>query len=644
MKIWFISFVLIFCSQVIIGSAQAEEEQAYPDSPSTSAKKFNVDADTVLQQRLECRKAGKSEAECEKETQGLAEKDAYNKNAKDRKIDSKEVEKQLEESKGQTYASISSMDFNCLELFENADPGKVQDLPDSSSDIMKINKNYHYTPAGCGMFFTDSNFTTKKNNYTEDDKFKICGQFYQMHCNGKDHVACFKANNPSVIKESFQPLLASCSALNKAALYNSDVGQLKAGCSMPASYTLDYKACVRTIDRTTMAMAGAQMGNMGADVNQAKGRSDLQADLGARTQSQTGNSQEAALNTQKKSFENDATTANIKAGAEGLSSAVILHSVSGFPTLKNLARKGGEFRMNSEESAALANIAEKDPQLASALFANVQIKEQARTIGIQSLMKGLIQAAVAMMHKKRAKSVGNVQKALADASFNNPENQFDLGPTYCEQNPTVPACQGSGTQRSINSMPTISFGGAGAQGGGNLNVGNADLDGDGSSNNNAAKPSQELIDDLGDIIGSDNNSDGSNDFNKVGAANVTNGSSGGGGGGSGGGGGAAGGGGGGGGSGPEAKQGPSDAALGKKVGANYTAGGTMAFAKGGTLSKKDSGDANPFDNLFKKSSDRAIASQDDSKLLSKESKIFTALSERYKTINNDGRLEKMSDE
>jgi hypothetical protein len=266
-------------------------------------------------------------------------------------------------------------------------------------------------------------------------------------------------------------------------------------------------------------------------------------------------------------------------------------------------------------------------------------------VGFNALSQAIVHSIVAGTYKKRSKLVGDVENALKEAEFNQPENQLDLGSQFCIQNPTSPSCNNGRSFQQVGGVD-FSFDGITPQGGDGFGFTEGES-GDGfTSSNNALAPTEEEYNELGDLMNDASDKQFSDEFKKVGAAKV---GSGGGGSGGGGGGGASGGGGaatapaGGKSAGKGGPQGLA-ADFGKKGGAKYRTGsGGRNFRAGGSANSKKSSKSNPFSAFGSKKKGRSIASRVEKQLLPKQSRLFEVISNRYTEVNNSGGLLKVQE-
>jgi hypothetical protein len=409
-------------------------------------------------------------------------------------------------------------------------------------------------------------------------------------------------------------------------------------------YSLDYIACRRSAYWYNGAylvndLASPVIGSAMSVYKQADIQGDMQQDM-----AKGGiDAQTAALRAQKRQYGAKASEEAVQGTLQGAKAITMFANMAMYPTPNYVSEEwclennDNEVGISNLHACGVVKMLDEngDGTLVGELFRNGAMRDVMLQKGFESLSKAIVHGIIAGSYKKRKELVGDVEKALADADFNKPENQLDPGPSFCAQNPTLPSCSGNGGGgRIANSGVDFSFGGISPQGGGNLNeLDDAGL-GDTGGSNNAIKPSGKAKTELGDILA--NNSSGKFDkgFKKIGAAKVGAGSPSGGGGG--GGGGASGGGGGGGGGGdPEAKgEAGAQKGFGKKTFGKYTAGSNGKFSAGGSVGKKKKS-RNPFASLSGKGRNRKIASQVEKQLLPKKVQLFEVISKRYAVVSKD---------
>jgi hypothetical protein len=409
-------------------------------------------------------------------------------------------------------------------------------------------------------------------------------------------------------------------------------------------YALDYLACRKSAYWYNTAFITTDLAApvIGSAMNVYK-ESDIQGDMQREMASGGVDAQTAALRAQKRQYGVKASAEAVQGTLQGAKAITMFGNMAMYPTpdlvssewcLENSENDVG---ISTLHACGLVQMVKENGSgdLMGELFRNGAMRDVMLKKGFEALSKAIVHGIIAGSYKKRSKLVGEVEKALTDADFNQPENQFEAGPSFCSQNPTLPSCSGTGGGRIVNSGADFSFGGIQPQGGGNLNeLDNGDLNGSGSPNN-AVRPSGKAKEDLGNILATDSNGKFDKGFKKVGAAKV--GAGGGGGGDSGGGGGGASGGGGGGGGGgdSDAKAGAGpQKGFGKKTFGKYIAGSNGKFTSGGSVGGKKKS-SNPFAALSGKGRNRKIASQVEKELLPKKVQLFEVISKRYAAVSKD---------
>ncbi|MFT6633416.1 MAG: hypothetical protein ACJAS4_003386 [Bacteriovoracaceae bacterium] len=469
-------------------------------------------------------------------------------------------------------------------------------------------------------------------------------------------AACFRETNEDG-QPNYTRVLSGCIGLNAIAQnikqdeslddgetsYQSIDSQIKCKLRNEGSmvYAIDYLACRDAAYWYNGAFLTTDLAApvIGSAMNAYKD-ADIQGDMQREMASGGVDGQTAALRAQKRKYQAQAGAEAVQGTLQGAKALAMFGNLAMYPTPDVVSNEwcvaGEENTLGLKRVAAcsVVHMAEQNNLIKEDLFANQSMKQVMLEKGFESLSKAIVHAIIAGSYKKRSKLVGEVEKALTDADFNQPENQFEAGPSFCSQNPTLPSCSGTGGGRIVNSGADFSFGGIQPQGGGNLNeLDNGGLNGTGSPNN-AVMPSGKAKEDLGNILATDSNGKFDKGFKKVGAAKV--GAGGGGGGDSGGGGGGASGGGGGGGGGDsDAKAGAGpQKGFGKKTFGKYIAGSNGKFTSGGSVGGKKKS-SNPFAALSGKGRNRKIASQVEKELLPKKVQLFEVISKRYAAVSKD---------
>jgi hypothetical protein len=469
--------------------------------------------------------------------------------------------------------------------------------------------------------------------------------------------SCF-ASTSTDKTPNYTQLVAGCIGLNQIAnnilddksiddgetSYQSIDSQIKCKLRNEGSmvYAIDYLACRDAAYWYNGAFLTTDLAApvIGSAINAYKD-ADIQGDMQREMASGGVDGQTAALRAQKRKYQAQAGAEAIQGTLQGAKALAMFGNLAMYPTpdvVSNewcVAGEGNTLGLNRVAACSVVHMAEQNNLIKEDLFANQSMKQVMLEKGFESLSKAIVHAIIAGSYKKRSKLVGEVEQALTDADFNQAENQFDAGDSFCALNPTLPSCSGTGGGRIVNSGADFSFGGIQPQGGGNLNeLDNGGLNGSGSPNN-AVMPSGKAKEDLGNILATDSNEKFDKGFNKVGAAKV--GAGGGGGGDSGGGGGGASGGGGGGGGGgdSDAKAGTGpQKGFGKKTFGKYIAGSNGKFTSGGSVGGKKKS-SNPFAALSGKGRNRKIASQVEKELLPKKVQLFEVISKRYAAVSKD---------
>ncbi len=411
-------------------------------------------------------------------------------------------------------------------------------------------------------------------------------------------------------------------------------------------YAIDYKACKQAAYWyntfvLTNDLAAPVLGSAYEQINEI----DIQGDAASEAARGGVDGQTAGLRAQQKVYKNKARVENTKMALEASRGLAMFGNMMSYPTPSLVSTdwcldaRTNEYKLEQGFSCSILHMAEKNENIYNALFYNQDVKGIMLQTGALAFSKAVVHAIVAKTYNKQAGLVGQVEKALTDADFNQPGAGFDMGPAFCDQNPTSPSCGGRGGRVSTGGVD-FSFGGAGAGGNGNVAFEDGAANANSPTSNNAVRPTGKAKDDLSNILGGSSNNKGSGkNFKKVAAAKTSAGG-GGGGGGSGGGGGGASAGGGGGGGGSDAKaRGRGPASTGKSLKAKYTTGTGGRSITGGSVGRKKRS-SNPFASLTRRGPAGGKTFQKfDKHIQPRKVKLFDAISKRYAEVAKNNRLE-----
>lgn len=411
----------------------------------------------------------------------------------------------------------------------------------------------------------------------------------------------------------------------------------KYACQKKSKYTVDYKSCMRTMIVYDTLMISAQTAETGMQLNISNRQAELAEDQAEGAAN--GDAHRSALSAM---HDNLGVQKNTEAGRIGMYSAQFAAysaMLASYVTPRNFASRCGYEVCQT----ALDTIAENEnQQLMANLFAN-QYVMGAFTQEIMNAAGQLTAAGVRFKHYNDQQDV--VNDAIAD--LDSIEEQIGDDTTvsfdnaFCASNPTNSRCQAQ-LNGNFNTTGGFSFSGASL---GDNNGQVVDLNTDSSSGSNSvartnsdSSTDSAAIDDLRDIMNSDDPTRAnSHDFVAPGAAKISGG--GGSGGGGGGGGGAAGGGGGGGGGGA-----PSEAEAGQSGSSRAAREARVKYANAGSGNSGSSRNnanrrKNPFDQMFKKDKNtRSTASVVEKDIQSKKVDLFERISKRYDNIIQQRRL------
>lgn len=354
---------------------------------------------------------------------------------------------------------------------------------------------------------------------------------------------------------------------------------------------------------------------------------------------------DAQLEAQRKRFEMERNARIAQAGVRGSTGTMMLTQAMTYSSPKNSTErycagnsKNDGLELDPHLFCALALMAEGDSSTKSYLWPNQGMRGILGQRSAESLTGSLVNGIMAAVNNKNAKSVQAVQDTLGAVEFTKPENQLQINNDLCVNNPDAPNCvAASGGRIPTSGGVNFEFGGGLQNGGGNLQFADdADL-GEFDDNQNVARPSSEVIDDLNNITGGSSDNKFSDDFRAPGAASIRAGSSGGGGGGSGGG---AGGGGVAGAGGPAAggsKKAAGNSKFGNKIKGKYSLSTASPGYKSSGKKNKRADKSDPFAALRKKSK-RGPSSVVENDIMPKNSQLFDSISKRYATVAKEGKI------
>lgn len=408
-------------------------------------------------------------------------------------------------------------------------------------------------------------------------------------------------------------------------------------CKSHEFYTADFKACTESILVYNSSLIGNIVGNTVIDASSAVSEAKRTGELA------TENGQVAALDRQKTILDRKSQNQQNKGYLNSAKAAGLFTKVVTFPNRDAFYDdcETGESSIFEElsrlDACNISNAMNANEDFAEKVFANKANKATMLYTAAMSSAESLVSFLTANSLKKQSNMVGSVRDAFTDAEFNNPDNQFNPGPSFCQQNPTVPSCNGAGNRVS-NGGVDFQFDGITPQNNSGTISEGTDTDFGNGIVADDTPLSNEEIEDLGNIMGPNSSGSGSGSVNAPGVAGI--GSSGAGGGSASGGGGGGGAGGGGGGGAEPSKAGAGESSkFGKKTLAKFSSGKAGNFSRGrsGASKKKTK---NPFAAFNKNKASRNVASEIEGKMHSKKVRLFEAISSRYAKVVKDNRLEK----
>jgi len=467
-------------------------------------------------------------------------------------------------------------------------------------------------------------------------------------CNGSSQCSDSKGNEHEIrLSNSFYQEFNYCNSVKHVmSVVDQGTNDFQVGeyyesydrrfkCVNLSPWTMDYKSCKNAVT----FYDGAAVGTVAMDTANTAivaGRNNkIQQD--ALNETVDGGDQlNAGLNAQAKSLTAREQAETRKAVFSGSKVAALTTILLSYKTpnkfRKDCVEGQEELAGGDIHFCVIADAIRSGSPNAKEIFANQQVRKEMWSEVAKASVETTLAIMAATQASKQRADVNKYKKMFEEQKDESKIESPQIGLDYCKYNPASPQCKQRGPR--VSNGGEFGYGNVGLQGQGqNLAITDKD-DAFGEYNDDViADGSSDAIDDLGNLIDSDNADSFSNDFNAPGAGEATKGTAIG----SGGGGGGAPGGGGGGGSAPaRAKAGQAKYAVTSKAGDYGKRGGSVKYSGGGSVkSKKDA--SNPFSKMFGSKSSRNIAS-DVKDIAPAHSGLFDKISKRYERVATDKRL------
>ena len=184
-------------------------------------------------------------------------------------------------------------------------------------------------------------------------------------------------------------------------------------------------------------------------------------------------------------------------------------------TLKSASESGADTNFGLNLSSAHLKVlysATKDNKgLLAELFPNSHMKDFLAQKSAVALSKSLVAGIRARNFRKQETMAQEVKQEYIDSDFVT-DSGVDLGPTYCETNPTRPSCLNNGRSRLNNSVEFGTNGISAGGGGQAFDFGSDVADGGDISDTDQNTSQKGKIDNLNNLFDTAAGDKGSNDF------------------------------------------------------------------------------------------------------------------------------------